>query len=110
MPKRKKKKTYEAEFCLQCMLANQVSVGGMARTLDAIGVILCEYHEAGIRLKDREMLAEGVFSFVTQDPEAAEAGASLHRPLAAVGAACPQKPTPAGRRPCFPGYPARWGG
>ena len=69
---RKKKKTYEAEFCLQCMLANQVSVGGMASILDAIGVMLCEYHEAGIRLKDRELLAEGVFSFVTKDPKAAE--------------------------------------
>ena len=69
---RKKKKTYEAEFCLQCLLCNQVSVGGMAGLLDAIGVMLCEYHEAGIRLKDRELLAKGVFSFVTKDPKAAE--------------------------------------
>jgi hypothetical protein len=69
---RKKKKTYEAEFYLQCLLSNQASVGGMARLLDAFGVMLCEYHEAGIRLKDSEMLAEGVFSFVTDDPEAAE--------------------------------------
>ena len=72
MSKRKKKKTYEAEFCLQCLLCNQVSVGGMAGLLDAIGVMLCEYHEAGIRLKDRELLAKGVFSFVTKDPKAAE--------------------------------------
>ena len=69
---RKKKKTYEAEFWLQCMLTNQVSVGGMARTLDVVGFILCKMHEAGIRLKDKEMLAKGVFSFVTDDPEAAE--------------------------------------
>ena len=69
---KKKKKTYEAEFCLQCLLRNQASVGGMARLLDAFGVILCEYHKAGIRLKDREMLADGVFSFVTNDPKAAE--------------------------------------
>ena len=69
---RKKKKTYEAEFCLTCVLSNQTSLGHMARTLGSIGRTLCHMHEAGIALSDPELLREGIISFVTDDPEAAK--------------------------------------
>ena len=86
MPKRKKKKRYQAEFCLTCVLSNQTSLGHMARTLGSIGRTLCHMHEAGIVLSDRELLREGIVSLVTDDPEAAKLlevfreGTHGHRP------------------------------
>ncbi len=68
----KNNKTYEAEFCLLCVLSNQTSLGHMARTLGSIGRTLCRMHEAGIVLSDPELLREGIFSLATDTPEAAK--------------------------------------
>ncbi len=77
----KKKKTYEAEFCLPCLMCNQESIADLARVFVLFGWYLRQMGEGGVVLNDRKLLEEGIVSFESDDPAMATFFESFQNPL-----------------------------